>query len=346
VCLLKKIEFTCVQCKKVFTLRPSDIKAGRGKYCGRSCYDEFRSTNKMKLIECNCINCGSTFNIRPHRIKHGDGKYCSRECQYQGYSKRMECTCEFCGNSFTGQKNVVENGRKKYCSKPCKVNSQKKSLKLKCNNCGSDYLVRPFENTRKYCSPQCSHEGQMKKNECKCKKCGILFYEQPNRINAGKGVFCSLKCYRETSPGKILQKCKWCKQEFKVFPSQLKREGGGNFCGYTCRSSYIVSIQGGRRSSLEISIENELRKLELTYFAQYRLGKYLCDFFIPHLDLVIECDGEYWHSLPKVVKRDVRKSRWLKNNGYTIIRLPEAEIRKDPERALLSRMPSLQASLF
>ena len=53
---------------------------------------------------------------------------------------------------------------------------------------------------------------------------------------------------------------------------------------------------------------------------------YRCDIFIPKQNLIIECDGDYWHKYP--VGRDIDKLRnqELIQKGYKIIRLWEHEI--------------------
>jgi very-short-patch-repair endonuclease len=47
------------------------------------------------------------------------------------------------------------------------------------------------------------------------------------------------------------------------------------------------------------------------------------DFYIPSLNLLLEIDGEYWHSLPKNVKNDKYKDELAKIAGYKLLRIPE-----------------------
>ena len=55
---------------------------------------------------------------------------------------------------------------------------------------------------------------------------------------------------------------------------------------------------------------------------------YLCDFFIPSLNLIIETDGDYWHKYP--IGRDIDKVRTkeLIEKGFKVLRLWENEIVK------------------
>lgn len=68
---------------------------------------------------------------------------------------------------------------------------------------------------------------------------------------------------------------------------------------------------------------------ELLVVPQYQLKWWFVDFAIPDRKLVIECDGAYWHNLPKQVINDKRKDVWLANHGWRIIRLGEHEIKTD-----------------
>ena len=58
-------------------------------------------------------------------------------------------------------------------------------------------------------------------------------------------------------------------------------------------------MQGGRPSSLETIVEAILGVLEEPYERQKKIGFWSVDFYIPRLNLVIECDGTYWHGSPE-----------------------------------------------
>ena len=58
--------------------------------------------------------------------------------------------------------------------------------------------------------------------------------------------------------------------------------------------------------------------------------KYRCDVFI-HSNIVIECDGDYWHNYPIGNKLDHIRTREMIDKGYTVIRFWEHEINKNPE---------------
>ncbi len=55
-------------------------------------------------------------------------------------------------------------------------------------------------------------------------------------------------------------------------------------------------------------------------------GRFLVDVYIPELKLIIECDGNYWHNLERVVKKDKAENAYLTKCGFNLIRLNETEI--------------------
>ncbi len=84
-------------------------------------------------------------------------------------------------------------------------------------------------------------------------------------------------------------------------------------------------------TSIEVKIQNFLKELGMEFFThQYMKIKhgYLCDILIPSMNLVIECDGDYWHKYPIGLERDHIRTKELIDNGFKVLRLWEFEIRK------------------
>ena len=84
-------------------------------------------------------------------------------------------------------------------------------------------------------------------------------------------------------------------------------------------------------TSIERAIEGVLDELEVAYFSGLPFGRFQYDEFLPKYDILIECDGDYWHSLPKVIESDKKKNIIAKENGYLLLRFTGTEIRKDIE---------------
>ena len=95
-----------------------------------------------------------------------------------------------------------------------------------------------------------------------------------------------------------------------------------------------VAALNGEGSSLEVAIRDELDQRGIRYEHQKRVGPFYVDFYLPDQDLIIECDGEYWHSRPDQVKRDRCKNHWLWRHGKKYVRVAEREIKTSPPAAL------------
>jgi len=92
----------------------------------------------------------------------------------------------------------------------------------------------------------------------------------------------------------------------------------------------IIHITPMKDTSIEVKIQNFLKELEIDFFTHYHMSiehYYRCDIFIPSLNLVIECDGDYWHKYP--IGRDIDKIRTseLIERGFKVLRLWENEIK-------------------
>jgi len=90
-------------------------------------------------------------------------------------------------------------------------------------------------------------------------------------------------------------------------------------------------------TSIEKKVYSELKERGLLFEKQKLInGKFLVDAYIPSLNLVIEADGDYWHSLDRVVKKDKAENAYLIKCGYDLIRLSEKEINNN---SFLDKLP-------
>lgn len=83
-------------------------------------------------------------------------------------------------------------------------------------------------------------------------------------------------------------------------------------------------------TGIENTVKDILNYLKVRCEPQKQIGVYIVDFFLPEHNLVVECDGEYWHSKPNVVVRDKNKNIYLAGLGLRVLRLKEKLIKKDP----------------
>lgn len=83
-------------------------------------------------------------------------------------------------------------------------------------------------------------------------------------------------------------------------------------------------------TKIEIKIQNFLEQLGIDYLKHKHINinhSYQCDIFIPSMNLVIECDGVYWHSYPTGREIDSIRTKELLEKGFKVLRLWEFEIK-------------------
>lgn len=95
------------------------------------------------------------------------------------------------------------------------------------------------------------------------------------------------------------------------------------------RSKQIFPIKD---TSIEVKIQNFLKQLRIDFFTHQYIQEiehgYQCDILIPSMNLVIECDGDYWHKYPIGKEIDHIRTKELIEQGFKVLRLWEYEINK------------------
>ena len=85
-------------------------------------------------------------------------------------------------------------------------------------------------------------------------------------------------------------------------------------------------------TTIEIKTQNFLKQMGIEFYTHFWIGRiehsYQCDILIPSMNLVIECEGDYWHKYP--IGNDIDKIRTseLIQKGFKVLRLWEHEIRE------------------
>ncbi len=84
-------------------------------------------------------------------------------------------------------------------------------------------------------------------------------------------------------------------------------------------------------TSIEVKIQNFLKQLGIEFFTHQYIKEiehgYQCDILIPSMNLVIECDGDYWHKYPIGNDIDHIRTSELLSKGFKVLRLWENEIK-------------------
>ena len=87
-------------------------------------------------------------------------------------------------------------------------------------------------------------------------------------------------------------------------------------------------------TKIEINLSKWLVQENLSYIAQYpmitNIGTFVYDFYVPSMNLLIEVDGEYWHSKSlEQINRDKLKMRKAKEIGFVVVRISDQDWRPD-----------------
>jgi very-short-patch-repair endonuclease len=108
------------------------------------------------------------------------------------------------------------------------------------------------------------------------------------------------------------------------------------------RESRAKQVFPIKDTKIEVKIQDYLNLLKISFNTHRQLNilhAYQTDIFIPSMNLVIECDGDYWHANPlkfpnpnewqkEQIKKDKIRTKELKEKEYNILRLWESEINK------------------
>jgi very-short-patch-repair endonuclease len=107
----------------------------------------------------------------------------------------------------------------------------------------------------------------------------------------------------------------------------------------------IRRIMSQKTSSLEVAVRRVLDALDVEHIHQHIIGTYLVDFYLPKYNLVLECNGNYWHDFPDRIEHDKRREAYITSLGYKVVYLTEPEIRADVVGAVLKVLAEVEAEV-
>jgi G:T-mismatch repair DNA endonuclease (very short patch repair protein) len=94
------------------------------------------------------------------------------------------------------------------------------------------------------------------------------------------------------------------------------------------RSTQVFPLKD---TKIEIKIKGFLDSLNIEYKQHLYIKNiehsYQCDFYIPSLNLILECYGDYWHKYPLARPIDITRCIELRNAKYKVSVLWEREIK-------------------
>ena len=169
-----------------------------------------------------------------------------------------------------------------------------------CANCGKEkYHIPSRRKEYNYCSPHCCLEFQYKHG---------LRDKNKQTEKAHIGMH------------KLIENGEWSLQNPENVIKGQKACGSKNY-----GKTWLEEKMGWALTKLGIKFESQYPvKYGIDILNRNRY--YFPDFAIPKSNLLIECDGSYWHKNKK--RENLRESR-LKELGWNIVRFSDTEIKSD-----------------
>lgn len=245
--------------------------------------------------------------------------------------------CLNCGQSIYINKYRLQKTSNHFCSIKCRdiYNRQITHKITHCEICGKSFECVNSSKQR-FCSTECQHKWQKTQTgalnthyhntDCVCETCGTTFHIRPYKLNNQQHHFCSKECRQKWYADY------WCLQDsWKDFS----------------RQKIIETLSSGKMSSINSKpqqiIDNLLFQKNIKFEREKNVGKYCVDIYLTNYNLMIEVNGDYWHSNPlrfkdtsdkqdSIIKRDALKNIHIKNVfNISVLYLWERDIVKHVE---------------
>lgn len=263
-----------------------------------------------QLQHKTCIICGMDLLLNKR-------KYCSRKC-YGLAMRRAHKICKHCHKIF-----YPCYARQVFCSKKCYSNHHR--IIKKCVLCGR-VIEKNRKASAKYCSKDCESTARITKKLKKCAFCKTPFWVNLSQEKRNVGKYCSSQCSGLARKTSVKVLCPTCGKVFDVQPNRLKNDKG-KFCSLQC-------YRNAKETSIEKAIRKQLGKRSIFFVQQHKIGYWYADFFLPLHSIIIECDGDYWHSTKHQQGKDKARDAYMTKLGYKIVRLKECDIRENADKLI------------
>lgn len=240
--------------------------------------------------------------------------------------------------------------------------------------CGGKFTPITTTSTQRYCSQKCNSIVTQRRRretgfypvrvEITCAQCGVKFSSSPshalNKSNGSVKQFCSRVCKGLANRGawsldrtnQVEYTCAECGKTWHDKPSLRQRK---KYCSRACVGMATIRRMATESpTTIEVAAYEALAELGLNFIPQHAIGRALVDAYIPSLNVVIECQGDFHHCNPaiypdgpryalqrKTVARDEARRERLRAAGYTLVELWERDIRTSGARPLIEQALAL-----
>jgi len=339
-----QVKCNCDNCEKDMVTPSSVYLASKVHFCDKSCSNKYKKGKNFHRVigKGKCISCEGEFDIYDNVL---DQKFCCQECKkgyYREHPKYEDIVCTNCGKDYNRRYQSRDGNN--YCSLDCEIEyKHNRSHEIRsCEICGGDFECFKTS-TQKMCSIQCqgkwqsinlsgenangyNHEWSIEDRTITCEWCGLEHQAKPHQIENGRR-FCSDKCRQD-----------WFAKEFSITEENIERS----------RIQAVKNLSDGVMNKTDTSIQLLTNKilgdLNIEYDNEYNCKYYAIDNYLNEHNLMIECQGQYWHTDPRFykeinyeiqvnrIKIDKAKHTYIKNNHLIeILYLWEFDINNNTE---------------
>ncbi len=256
-----------------------------------------------------CPECSKNFYVKPSRPEI---KFCSTKCRSK--SRRCFVSCKYCGNKFE----VIKSRQNKaaFCSPECQEDFLDKFHRIirLCLSCGKKFTRKKYRQNKKsrsrvrFCSIKCANK--------------YLFKDKP---------FSKKHCQRISKALTGKPKSKEHIEKMKGDNNPSKRPE----VKQKIREARLRQVFPIRDTKIEILLQEELRRRGFKFQKHIPVER-ICqpDIVFPDKKIVIEADGDYWHSLPKAIVKDRRNNKLLRKRGWKVFRFSETQINNNVKECI------------
>lgn len=313
-------------------------------------------------IQTECNECGKELRMTLFKYNRNKRHFCCAKCKgsysskhkeeyssnYEKRKNRIKKNCKICEKEFE----MIASAGKSYstCSKKCSLiyqdmlrqkRAEKSRLTKTCSYCGKEYEVIKSQDKKynsKFCCKKCKDEWQktednygtnnpaFKQKEIKCDWCGELFYVKLSKIKLNRNLFCSNKCRQEWYSKVYSQTDEW-KEKSRLRAIEILESGA---------ISRTESVP-------QVKLNKYLKDMQINNKNEYNCKYYSIDNFLIDYNLMIECNGTFWHADNRLYKKidyvqqlkrirsDKSKNTYIKNKyNIEILYLWEEDIINSP----------------
>lgn len=296
----------------------------------------------MAIVSCTTCNSSLVRNNSQIKASKTGNFFCSRECRsdwdsVKFESQKVEFTCPICNKNKNVVKSALRN--KMYCSLKClaKLKKENGNTTMDCLYCKKVFSKKnSLVSERNFCTKNCSSKWTSENLNTQVQKDCIICFKSyvvgNNRKDSAKT--CSKKCHYEHI--KIIS-------NEGHMAEQLRKNGLKS-----------LSSRSIKDTLPEIKVRELLIKEEIRFEEQKPMyGKFIVDFYLTDLDIVLEVFGDYWHCNPlvygfeenkktpnshqlKQIKKDKARKGYLTKCGHKFATAWEKDIYLNLEKTIES----------